>query len=75
MRCARCRRVLLLPGVPVELGGGRVIAGPRCAELLIYGELGRSRRRRVIPLLRRRRADGQADLFEMAADLSGSGSR
>lgn len=64
MRCARCGRMLLRPGVEVPIANGRVIAGPRCAELMTYGELGRPQRARIVSTApRRRRATGQGDLF------------
>lgn len=59
--------MLLLGGQQVQLQGGPVTVGPSCAEKLIYGELGRPRRTRVMPPRRRRRADGQGDLFGMVA--------
>lgn len=68
MRCARCGRMLLRPGVEVPVaGGGKLIAGPRCAELLVYGELGRPRRGRVIVPVRRPRATPQLPLFGTVA--------
>jgi hypothetical protein len=73
MRCARCGRMLFRPGVEVAITGGKVVAGPKCAELLQFGELGRPRRTRVMPPLRRRSSVGQGDLFGMTG-LSGIGS-
>lgn len=71
MRCARCGRTLLRSGVAVQVGGVNapiVIAGPRCAELMRYGDGGRPRRARLFtshPI--RQRTTGQADMFEVAA--------
>lgn len=59
--------MLLRPGVQVAIAGGSVTAGPRCAELLQFGELGRPRRTRVMPPARRPRATPQIPLFEASA--------
>ncbi len=68
MHCARCGRMLLRPGVEATMDGAKVIAGPRCAEKLRYGDAGKPREPRLFDYRapRRRRETGQRDLFAEA---------
>jgi hypothetical protein len=59
--------MLFRPGVEVAIAGAKVVAGPKCAELLQFGELGRPNRRTATGrMARRARATPQIPLFEVA---------
>ncbi len=66
MRCQKCGRMLLNPGIPVPMHGFVLIVGPTCAEKM---GAAKPKVKRAHPVFRRTRVArrDQLDLFGVAA--------